>query len=158
MKVVVQRVSSGSVAVAKERIAGIGRGYVILLGIRQGDTVADARFLAEKCSNLRVFEDAAGKMNLSLRDAGGSVIVVSQFTLYADAQKGNRPCFILAARPEEAKPLYEAFVAAMRQSLGEAAVQTGVFGAMMEVQIVNDGPVTILMESQGSRLKEEGSP
>jgi D-aminoacyl-tRNA deacylase len=155
MKVVVQRVSSGIVLVAGEQIAGIGRGYVILLGIRQGDTLADARFLADKCSNLRVFEDTAGKMNLSLRDTGGSVIVVSQFTLYADARKGNRPSFILAAHPQEAKPLYEAFVAAMRQSLGETAVQTGTFGAMMEVQIVNDGPVTILIESQGSEVKEE---
>jgi len=154
MRVVVQRVRSGSVAVNGTTIAAIERGYVILLGIRSGDTVEDARFLAEKCANLRVFEDAGGKMNLSLRDVGGAVIVVSQFTLYADAQKGNRPSFILAARPAEAEPLYEEFVAAMRRSLGDAAVKTGSFGAMMEVQIVNDGPVTIVIESQGSPQKE----
>lgn len=157
MRVVVQRVSSGSVAVSGNTIAALERGYVILLGIRSGDTVEDARFLAEKCANLRVFEDAGGKMNLSLRDVGGAVLVVSQFTLYADAQKGNRPSFILAARPTEAKPLYEEFVTAMRRSLGDEAVRTGTFGAMMEVRIVNDGPVTILIESQGSGQKEAQS-
>jgi D-tyrosyl-tRNA(Tyr) deacylase len=151
MRAVVQRVSKGNVRVAGETIAEIERGYVILLGIREGDRAEDARFLAEKCANLRVFEDQAGKMNLSLRDVAGRVCVVSQFTLYADAQKGNRPSFVLAARPEEAKPLYEEFIASMRRVLGDAAVTTGSFGAMMEVLIVNDGPVTILIESQAPR-------
>lgn len=146
MKVVVQRVSRGSVAVDGNVTAEIGRGFVILLGIRQGDSPDSARLLAEKCSRLRIFEDREGKMNLSPGDVGGSVIVVSQFTLYGDAQKGNRPGFSMAARPEEAEPLYETFVARMREILGPERVKTGIFRAMMEVTIVNDGPVTILLE------------
>ncbi|MBI5474465.1 MAG: D-tyrosyl-tRNA(Tyr) deacylase [Ignavibacteriae bacterium] len=148
MRVVVQRVSEAGVTIDGNVHASIGRGYVILLGIRTGDTHEAATFLAEKCAGLRVFEDDAGKMNLSLKDVGGSVIVVSQFTLYGDAQKGNRPSFIEAARPEEAEPLYDLFVARMKALLGDERVQTGVFRAMMQVKIVNDGPVTILIESK----------
>jgi len=147
MRALVQRVREGSVAIGGQTIARISRGYVILLGVKQGDTREAARFLAEKCAHLRVLEDAGGKMNLSLEDVGGSALVVSQFTLYADAQKGNRPGFSLAARPEEAEPLYVAFVDRMRALLGPERVVTGTFGAMMEVTIVNDGPVTILIES-----------
>jgi D-tyrosyl-tRNA(Tyr) deacylase len=147
MRALVQRVREGSVAIGGQTIARISRGYVILLGVKQGDTREAALFLAEKCAHLRVLEDAGGKMNLSLEDVGGSALVVSQFTLYADAQKGNRPGFSLAARPEEAEPLYVAFVDRMRALLGPERVVTGTFGAMMEVTIVNDGPVTILIES-----------
>jgi D-aminoacyl-tRNA deacylase len=146
MRALVQRVSRGAIAIGGETTAEIGRGYVILLGIRTGDAPDSARFLAEKCAHLRVFEDAGGKMNLALRDVDGSVLVVSQFTLYGDAQKGNRPGFTDAARPEEAEPLYEAFVSRMRELLGAERVRTGVFRAMMEVTIVNDGPVTILID------------
>lgn len=148
MRAVVQRVSEGSVTVDGKVCASIGKGFVILLGIKTGDTRDSAVFLADKCTGLRVFEDANGKMNLSLREVNGAVIVISQFTLYGDAQKGNRPSFIEAARPEEAEPLYNEFVERMRFHLGEAKVGTGIFRAMMEVKIVNDGPVTILIESK----------
>jgi D-aminoacyl-tRNA deacylase len=146
MKVVIQRVKRGSVTVEGMELARIGRGYVILLGIRHEDREEDARFLAEKCAGLRVMEDGEGKMNLSLKDVGGMALVVSQFTLYGDAQKGNRPGFTRAARPEEAEPLYQVFVRRMREMLGDAMVRTGEFGAMMDVEIINDGPVTILIE------------
>ena len=148
MRAVVQRVSSGSVAIDGNIHAHIGRGYVILLGIKKGDSNAAAEYLADKCSNLRVFEDGDGKMNLSLQDVGGEVLVVSQFTLYSDGKSGNRPGFSEAARPEEAEPLYEMFVARMRSVVGQSRVHTGVFRAMMDVTIVNDGPVTILLESK----------
>jgi D-tyrosyl-tRNA(Tyr) deacylase len=148
MKVVIQRVTSGSVTIDGNLHASIGKGFVILLGIRKGDEEKDALFLADKCSTLRVFEDDAGKMNLGLNDIDGSVLVISQFTLYGDAQKGNRPGFSDAARPEEAEPLYTVFVNRMRANLGEARVATGVFRAMMNVALVNEGPVTILLESR----------
>jgi D-tyrosyl-tRNA(Tyr) deacylase len=148
MRAVVQRVSEGSVAIDGKVHARIGKGFVILLGIRNGDTREAAEYLADKCSYLRVFEDSQGKMNLSLHDVGGEALVVSQFTLYGDAQKGNRPGFTDAARPEEAEPLYEHFVQRMRSVLGDSRVQTGVFRAMMDVTIVNTGPVTILIESK----------
>jgi D-tyrosyl-tRNA(Tyr) deacylase len=151
MRVVVQRVKEGSVVIEGRVHAQIGRGYVVLLGIRTGDSQEDAGFLAEKCAGLRVMEDEHGKMNLSLNDVGGSVLVVSQFTLYGDAQKGNRPSFTTAARPEEAEPLYDAFLARMRSALGPARVHSGVFGAMMDVRLVNDGPVTLLVESSRSQ-------
>ena len=147
MRVVVQRVKEGSVTIDGRVYSNIKRGYVILLGVRKGDTERDAIFLADKCSSLRVFEDEEGKMNLGLDDVQGSALVVSQFTLYADAQQGNRPGFSDAARPEEAEPLYEKFVERMRSSLGGDRVGTGVFRAMMDVHILNDGPVTILIES-----------
>jgi D-tyrosyl-tRNA(Tyr) deacylase len=148
MRVVVQRVSEGSVTVEGKVHASIGNGFVILLGIKIGDTKEDALFLAEKCAALRVFEDPNGKMNLSLSDVSGSVLIVSQFTLYGDAQKGNRPSFVQAARPEEAEPLYSVFVERMKSLLGADRVATGIFRAMMEVKIVNNGPVTILIESK----------
>lgn len=147
MRVVVQRVSSGRLTVEGAEHARIGKGFVILLGIKRGDTKNDAEFLADKCAGLRIFEDHQGKMNINLEDVGGSILAVSQFTLYADAQKGNRPSFVLASRPEDAEPLYEHFVGRLRERLGSEKVQTGIFGAMMEVTIVNDGPVTIVIES-----------
>jgi D-tyrosyl-tRNA(Tyr) deacylase len=147
MRVVVQRVVSGSVATEGADRASIEKGFVVLLGIARGDTMNDAEFLADKCAGLRVFEDDQGKMNISLLDAGGSILVVSQFTLYADAQRGNRPSFTRAARPEEAEPLYERFVGRLQERLGPERVRTGIFGAMMRVTIVNDGPVTIVIES-----------
>ncbi|MCC6398310.1 MAG: D-tyrosyl-tRNA(Tyr) deacylase [Bacteroidetes bacterium] len=147
MRVVIQRVKEAGVTIEGKEHSRIGIGYLILLGIRQGDKEEDARFLADKCTGLRVFEDSQGKMNLGLQDVNGSAMVVSQFTLYADAQKGNRPGFSLAARPEEAEPLYDYFVRRMRVALGDTRVHTGVFGAMMQVQLVNDGPVTVIIES-----------
>lgn len=149
MKVVVQRVSSGSVKINSENyLQEIGTGLVILLGIREGDDEQDAFFLADKCSNLRIFEDDQQKMNLSVKDVGGKVIVISQFTLYGDAQKGNRPSFILAAKPDAAVPLYSKFVERIKENLGADNVKTGIFGAMMEIKIINDGPVTIIIDSK----------
>jgi D-aminoacyl-tRNA deacylase len=147
MRAVVQRVSSGRLTVGGAEHARIGRGFVVLVGIKRGDTKNDAEFLAAKCAGLRVFEDDQGKMNISIQDIGGSILAVSQFTLYADAQKGNRPSFALACRPEDAEPLYDHFVNRLQERLGRERVQTGIFGAMMEVTIVNDGPVTIVIES-----------
>ncbi len=147
MRAVVQRVREGSVVIDGSVCARINRGYVILLGIRKGDTLKDALFLADKCTSLRVFEDGHGKMNLGLKDVDGSALVISQFTLYGDARRGNRPDFSDAAPPGEAEPLYEAFVERMRTHLGHERVGTGVFRAMMDVHLVNDGPVTIVIES-----------
>ncbi len=144
MRAVLQRVSSGSVTVDNEIVAQIGLGYVILLGIGPGDTPAIARELAEKAAYLRVFEDDAGKMNRSVMDVNGEVIVVSQFTLYADTSRGRRPSFINAAKPELAEPLVEVFSTRLREF--GIATQQGVFGAHMVVDIRNDGPVTILLE------------
>jgi D-tyrosyl-tRNA(Tyr) deacylase len=149
LKVVIQRVSSGSVNINSEKyFREIKKGFVILLGIKEGDSDTDAVFLADKCTNLRVFEDQNEKMNLALKDIDGEVLVISQFTLYGDAQKGNRPSFISAAKPETAIPLYEKFVNRMKENLGEDKVKEGIFGAMMEVKIVNDGPVTIIIDSK----------
>jgi D-tyrosyl-tRNA(Tyr) deacylase len=147
VRAVVQRVREAALAIAGVEKARIEKGYVILLGVRKGDTLEDAHFLADKCASLRVMEDALGKMNLSLKDTGGKALVVSQFTLYADAQKGRRPAFTEAAAPEDAVTLYEAFVEQLKHSLGPDGVATGEFGAMMTVTIVNEGPVTILIES-----------
>ena len=143
MKALIQRVSEASVEVGGQRVAEIGRGLLILLGITHGDGPADVEKLARKLPALRIFEDAQGLMNRSVADIGGAVIVVSQFTLYADTRKGHRPSFVEAARPEHAEPLYEALVARLRQALGEARVGTGVFGAEMRVRLLNDGPVTV---------------
>jgi D-tyrosyl-tRNA(Tyr) deacylase len=147
MRALVQRVSEGAVSIAGRETANIGKGYVILLGVRRGDTAEDALALAQKCAGLRVMEDAGGKMNVGLAEAGGSALVVSQFTLYGDTRKGNRPGFGDAAPPEEAAPLYEAFLARMKEILGRERVRSGEFRAMMSVRIVNDGPVTVLIES-----------
>jgi len=150
MRVVVQRVSEGGVYIEKENYsAEIGKGYVILLGVKLGDTEADADFLAAKCANLRVFEDENEKMNLSIRDINGEALIISQFTLYGDAQRGNRPSFSDAARPDTAIPLYEYFIKRMEEYLGAEKIKTGKFGAMMLVKIINDGPVTIIIESSG---------
>ncbi len=149
MRAVVQRVSEGGVYIPKENYkAEIGKGIVILLGIKSDDNENDLIFVCDKCSNLRIFEDENEKMNLSLKDINGEVLIISQFTLYGDAQKGNRPSFTEAARPEIAIPLYEKFISRMKASLGNEKVKTGIFGTMMEVKIINDGPVTILIESK----------
>lgn len=144
MRLVLQRVTYGKVTVDGQTIAEIGPGLVVLLGIGPQDTEAQARALAEKTANLRIFEDAQGKMNLSLLDIGGQAIVVSQFTLYADTRKGRRPSFTEAALPEQARPLVERFAENLR-ALG-IPTQTGEFGAHMRLEIHNDGPVTISME------------
>lgn len=148
MRALVQRVSEASVAIDGKVHSSIAKGLLILLGIKQGDTSEGALFLADKCSSLRVFEDPEGKMNLALKDVDGSALIVSQFTLYGDAQKGNRPSFTEAAPPGEAIPLYESFVQRMKSTHGEHKVATGVFRAMMQVKIVNEGPVTIIIESK----------
>lgn len=146
MRVVLQRVSGASVTVAGETIAQIKQGYVLLVGVHQTDTEKDADYLVRKISKLRIFEDATGKMNQDLAAVQGQILSVSQFTLYADTKKGNRPSFTAAAAPDLAKQLYEYFNQALRMLNIE--VQTGQFGAHMTVQLANDGPVTIIFESQ----------
>ncbi len=150
MKALIQRVTEASVAVHGETVAAIGRGLLVLLGIRHADGEADALWLARKLPQLRIFEDDAGAMNRSLEEVGGAMIVVSQFTLYADARHGNRPGFAAAARPEQAEPLYDLLVARLRDRLGPERVGAGRFGAEMQVRLVNDGPVTIELESGDS--------
>lgn len=147
MRLVVQRVKQASVSVGGERISGIGQGLLVLTGVSHEDTLFDALHLAKKTAQLRIFEDDEGRMNLSLGDIGGDVLAVSQFTLYGDCSKGNRPSFIEAARPEQGEELFNAYVAAL-ESLGFPAA-TGEFGADMKVELLNDGPVTILLESTG---------
>lgn len=147
MKAVVQRVTKGSVSVNGKTIGEIGRGLVILLGVRHGDSAADARYLAEKCANLRIFSDSEGKFNRSCLEVGGEMLVVSQFTIYGDTRKGRRPSFIESAPPAIAEPLYENFIMHLRE-LG-LRVAKGEFGAMMNVEIHNDGPVTLIVESKG---------
>jgi len=144
MRAVVQRVSEASVTVDGEVVGRIGRGLVVLLGVRQGDTEAEARWLANKIANLRIFPDEDGKFNLSALDVGGEALVVSQFTLYGDVRRGRRPDFTRAARPEVAEPLCDKFVEYLRQA--GLHVETGIFGALMLVKIFNDGPVTIILE------------
>ena len=149
MRALVQRVTEGSVLIVEQKFySEIKKGMVILLGVKEGDTEEDLNFVADKCSNLRIFEDENEKMNLSLKDINGEVLVISQFTLYGDARKGNRPSFTDAARPEVAEAMYEKFIARMKNNLGDSKVKSGVFGAMMMVKIFNDGPVTILVESK----------
>lgn len=145
MRAVVQRVSRAKVTIEGKIRGEIGRGYMALIGIEENDRQADLDYICEKLINLRIFEDEAGKMNLAIADAGGSILLVSQFTLYGDARKGRRPGFIRAARPETAIPLYEAAIAKLRESV---PVETGEFGADMQVELVNDGPVTILLDSE----------
>jgi len=149
MRALIQRVSEASVVVSKETVGSIGEGLLVLLGVSGTDTEKDADYLAEKAVNLRIFEDVNGKMNLSMLDKGGAMLVVSQFTLYADASRGRRPSFADAARPELANVLYEYFVNRVR-SYG-VHVETGIFQAMMKVHLVNEGPVTILLESPAVR-------
>lgn len=146
MRAVVQRVSSASVTVDDQVVGKIEKGFVVLLGITGSDTERDVNFLANKIIGLRVFEDADGKMNCSIEDVNGGLLVISQFTLFGDCRKGRRPSFIEAARPEVAKPLYESFVAELRaQGL---STETGIFQAHMDVALVNDGPVTLMLDSQ----------
>lgn len=145
MIALVQRVSEASVVVNGDTIGEIGPGMLILLGVHQLDTSSEAEWLARKCANLRIFPDADGKMNRSLKDTGGEALVVSQFTLYGHVARGNRPSFENAAPPEKAELLYEHFVQLLGDHL-ETRVETGVFGAMMDVRLTNDGPVTIWIE------------
>ena len=146
MRLVIQRVSRASVTVNDQIVGHCGAGFCILAGVKIGDTQAEAKWLANKVANLRIFEDDAGKMNRSLLDVKGEALVVSQFTLYANAQHGRRPDFIDAARPEQAEPLIEYFVEQLRAE--GVPTQTGVFRALMQVEIHNDGPVTILLERE----------
>ncbi len=148
MRAVVQRVSRCRVAVEGKTVGEIGSGLLVLLGIAHGDDEAAAEYLSEKILGLRIFEDEAGKMNLSVHDTHGAVLVVSQFTLYGDVRRGKRPSFDRAARPEEAKRLYEYFVERIRSA--GLRCETGVFQAMMDVELVNEGPVTILLDSEKS--------
>lgn len=148
MRALLQRVSRAAVRIREqgsERLAGrIGRGFVVLVGFTSGDDDSKVAWMAEKIAGLRVFADSDDKMNLSLADVGGAVLVISQFTLYGDAQKGRRPSFIDAARPEQAIPLYESFIGHLRRQ--GIPVESGEFGAMMDVELVNDGPVTLWLE------------
>jgi len=147
VRAVIQRVSEASCVVDKRIVGSIGQGFVVLLGIEDKDGPADMQWLAQKIANLRVFGDESGLMNRSLGDINGNVLLISQFTLFAQTKKGNRPSFIRAAKPDKAKPLYMAMVAELSTQLGKA-IATGVFGADMKVSLVNDGPVTILMDTK----------
>lgn len=146
MRIVVQRSKEACVKVDGETVGSIERGLVVLVGVTHEDTEQDARYLAEKLAGLRIFEDGEGKMNLSVQDIGGEVLSVSQFTLYGDVRKGKRPNFMAAARPDQAKPLYERFNELLREQ--GLRVATGVFGAMMDVELTNWGPVTLVIESR----------
>lgn len=144
MKIVIQRVKKAKVEVNKEIVGKIEKGFLVLIGIKQGDTKEQADYLVRKLCNLRVFTDENNKMNLSLKDVNGKLLIVSQFTLYGDCSDGNRPSFIEAAKPEEAIPLYEYFCKECQKNNIE--VQKGIFGADMKVELINDGPVTIIIE------------
>lgn len=146
MRVIVQRCKKASVTIDGKVAGAIGPGLMLLVGITHEDTEQDAKFAAEKIAGLRIFEDDQGKMNLSVQETGGAILSVSQFTLYGDCRKGKRPNFMAAARPEIAEPLYERFNALLRE-IG-LQVETGVFGAMMDVALVNDGPVTLIVDSK----------
>ena len=152
MRLVYQRVKSARVDIERETVASIGAGALLLLGVCPADTEADGALLARKAAQLRVFTDEEGKMNLSLLDVGGSVLLVSNFTLYADCRHGRRPAFIAAARPEQAEPLVERFAVQLREA-GVKDVQTGCFGADMQVSLLNDGPVTIWMDTDEWKRK-----
>jgi len=156
MKAVVQRVLEASVTVNGERVSQVGPGLLVLLGVGKGDTEADVTWMAEKLATLRIFEDAAGKMNLSLEDTSRQLIVVSQFTLYGDARKGRRPSFTDAMEPAGAKALYERVCATLRAR--GLTVGTGIFAADMKVALINDGPVTLLLESPGSAPQPGKTP
>ncbi len=153
MRVVIQRVKEASVRVKDELVAGIGNGLLILLGVGKGDVESDAGYLVDKIVNLRIFEDQNGKMNRSLIETGGSLLVVSQFTLLGDCKKGRRPSFVKAATPEPADSLYKYFVEQV--SLKGVPVKTGIFGAMMDIHLINNGPVTLIIDSK-SNVGERG--
>ena len=146
MRVVVQRCSRAEVRIDGLVVGKIGQGFMLLVGITETDTQAEANLLAKKIAQLRVFEDTEGKMNLAIHDVGGAILSISQFTLYADCHKGNRPSFIRAARPEQASPLYDYFNETLRTTYN-LQVETGRFGADMKVDFINDGPVTILLDT-----------
>ena len=146
MRAVVQRVTRAKVTVDGDMVGEIGKGLVVLLGIARDDTEQHARYLAEKIAALRIFDDEEGKMNLSVNDVAGALLVISQFTLYGDVRRGLRPSWIEAAPPEIAEPLYELFIELMRKSVG--VVATGSFRANMQVELINDGPVTIMLDSR----------
>lgn len=149
MRALVQRVSEGAVVIDSEKYsAKIENGLVVLLGVKEGDTDEDVIFVADKCSNLRIFEDDNDKMNRSIIDIAGEMLVISQFTLYGETRKGNRPSFTNAAPPKLAENLYNKFIDRAKENLGDEKVKTGIFAAMMQVKIVNEGPVTILVESK----------
>ena len=149
MKAVVQRVTKGSVDIPSEKYnRKIRKGFVVLLGIKSGDDENDVNFVADKCCNLRIMEDENEKMNLSLKDVEGEMLIISQFTLYGETAKGNRPSFIEAAKPDEAIPLYNKFIERMKENLGREKIKCGIFGAMMDVSLINTGPVTVLVESK----------
>lgn len=147
MKVVIQRAKQASVTVDGIVTGAIEKGYVLLVGITHTDTLEDIQYVAKKIAELRLYEDAEGKMNHSITEVGGSILSVSQFTLYAETKKGRRPSFTEAARPDIAKPLWEAFNEELRNN-HKLQVETGIFGAMMDVALINDGPVTIIVESK----------
>jgi D-aminoacyl-tRNA deacylase len=153
MRAVIQRVKRAKVTVSDQVIGEIGKGLVVLLGVGREDTKADAEYLAQKIAALRIFDDADGKMNLSVKDVKGSLLVVSQFTLYGDVRRGLRPSWSDAATPEDAEPLYEHFVSQSRELIDN--VSTGSFRQMMQVELVNDGPVTILIDSTDRSQKSE---
>lgn len=146
MRAVVQRVKESSVVVEGAVVGAIDAGLLLLVGVEEGDAPEDARYIADKSAELRIFNDAGGKFNLSVEETGGAVLVISQFTLHGDCRRGRRPSFSHAARPEQAIPLYEAVAARLRER--GLRVATGVFGAMMQVHLINDGPVTILLDSR----------
>ena len=147
MRVVIQKVTQASVSIENQIVASIDKGLLVLVGIEDGDTNEDIAWLSSKIVNLRVFDDANGVMNLSVKEVEGEVLIVSQFTLHASTKKGNRPSYIKAARPEVAIPIYEAFIKQVETLLGKR-VSTGQFGAMMQVSLCNDGPVTILIDTK----------
>ena len=148
MKVVIQRVKKCSVRVGGEIKSETGAGILILLGVHEDDGEDDAKELADKCAKLRIFDDGTGKMNLSVKDIGGDAMVVSQFTLYGDVKKGNRPNYMRSAKPELAEQLYNYFIFCLQEFLGKARVATGIFREMMDVELINDGPVTIIIETR----------
>jgi D-tyrosyl-tRNA(Tyr) deacylase len=144
MRIILQRVKSSSVSVAGKTVGRIGKGVMLLVGIHKDDTPDKVRFLASKCVDLRIFPDTEGKMNLSLKDVGGEILVVSQFTLYGDCSKGRRPSFIEAATPDKGLHLFNYFVELLLKE--NMIVETGIFGAMMNVELINDGPVTLILD------------
>ena len=148
MRALVQRVKRCSVTIEGKPHSSIERGMLILLGIKNGDTKSDAEYLAERCSALRIFDDESGKMNISIKDVHGDAMVVSQFTLYGDTRKGNRPSYTDAAPPQIADELYTYFITCLQKILGKHHVAAGVFRAMMNVELINDGPVTLILESK----------
>jgi D-tyrosyl-tRNA(Tyr) deacylase len=149
MRVIIQRVKSASVKViGEDYYEEIGKGLLLLLGIKNEDTEEDVNYVADKCANLRIFEDKNDRMNISIKEIGGEVLVISQFTLYGETAKGNRPSFTEAAKADLAIKLYEKFIERMRLIIGSSKVKKGIFGAMMDIQLVNYGPVTVMVESK----------